>query len=222
MAFSVAQRSSSVLRLMLRSSNKIGQELAEGPCQHLTKRVVFPSLGPVAIQTASLHGHHGSTKPLLGQATGRREVHAGIFNTNAAAPDILPLQGSTVDAAADKTTQASPRVMKRSHLYRFIAEVSQAEITKGQTITSVAHALDDMALNVTWSDGEVQAYPYAWLRDNCLCKQCYQSSLQSRIFSFTSIDVEMIPIYAVPGDEGKTVRLTWPDGHFGEYPSGMK
>ncbi|XP_033637140.1 gamma-butyrobetaine dioxygenase-like [Asterias rubens] len=218
MAFSVAQRSSSVLRLMLRSSNKIGQELAEGPCQHLTKRVVLPSLGPVAIQTASLHGHHGSTKPLV-QATGRREVHAGIFNTNAAAPDILPLQGSTVDAAADKTTQASPRVMKRSHLYRFIAEVSQAEITKGQTITSVAHALDDMALNVTWSDGEVQAYPYAWLRDNCLCKQCYQSSLQSRIFSFTSIDVEMIPIYAVPGDEGKTVRLTWPDGHFGEYPS---
>ncbi|XP_022087327.1 gamma-butyrobetaine dioxygenase-like [Acanthaster planci] len=118
-----------------------------------------------------------------------------------------------------RDAKADPKVMKRPHLYRFITELNHRKADAGYSIQSASHMLENHSLQVVWRDGESQAYPYMWLRDNCLCKQCYKPSLNSRTFSFTSLDVEMIPIYALPSDDGKSLRLTWPDGHSGEYPS---
>ncbi|XP_038048397.1 gamma-butyrobetaine dioxygenase-like [Patiria miniata] len=209
MALSVARCASSVLKLTTRSLSVSGRVLAEGLPSSLTKKQALPMLG----QGSSWAPRYPTSAGVL-----TRSCHTSGIDAKRESIQTVAV-GQQTASAPTSDAEAASTVMKRSHLYRYIAELNRLNVDRGTAIVSTSHVLDDQCLKVTWTDGQSQLFPYVWLRDNCQCKQCYQASLNSRTFSFTSLDVEMIPICAVPSEEGKTVRLTWPDGHSGEYPS---
>lgn len=65
---------------------------------------------------------------------------------------------------------------------------------------------------VTWTDGEIQDYPFVWLRDNCFCSQCYHAESQCRL-SFSDLDITACPESVETIDDGDTVRVTWNQHH---------
>ena len=38
-----------------------------------------------------------------------------------------------------------------------------------------------------------QKYPYVWLRDNCLCPECYQPSSKERLLLMQQLDPDIKP-----------------------------
>ncbi|XP_071809590.1 gamma-butyrobetaine dioxygenase-like [Asterias amurensis] len=60
-------------------------------------------------------------------------------------------------------------------------------------------------------------YPYVWLRDNCRCSQCYHSSSWQRSSKVGDLDPDVIPSSEELIDDGRFMRVIWPDGHRSEF-----
>ncbi|XP_071809227.1 gamma-butyrobetaine dioxygenase-like [Asterias amurensis] len=60
-------------------------------------------------------------------------------------------------------------------------------------------------------------YPYVWLRDNCRCSQCYHSSSWQRSSKVADLDPDVIPSSEELIDDGRVLRVIWPDGHRSEF-----
>ncbi|XP_071809548.1 gamma-butyrobetaine dioxygenase-like [Asterias amurensis] len=60
-------------------------------------------------------------------------------------------------------------------------------------------------------------YPYVWLRDNCRCSQCYHPSSWQRSSEVADLDPDVIPSSEELIDDGRVLRVIWPDGHRSEF-----
>lgn len=68
---------------------------------------------------------------------------------------------------------------------------------------------------VHWEDGNHSVYPYAWLRDNCQCPQCFLSSAKARKFAIKDLDVNISPEKIILTDS--KISVAWPDQHISEF-----
>ena len=85
-------------------------------------------------------------------------------------------------------------------------------------IKNVYKDLDDGCLKVAWSDGTASRFPYNYLRDNCKCPECFESSSKQKLFN-TARDL-MINIQieeAVISEDGRYLKCIWPGGHESSY-----
>ncbi|XP_037087849.1 gamma-butyrobetaine dioxygenase-like [Pollicipes pollicipes] len=71
---------------------------------------------------------------------------------------------------------------------------------------------------LTWDCGEVAQFPYVWLRDSCLCLDCYHPSALSRKLRIDQLDVNIAPLSVQNDLEAQEVVVTWPDGHVSRFP----
>ena len=68
-------------------------------------------------------------------------------------------------------------------------------------------------------DGSVVGtYPYAWLRDNCRCSQCFHPSSHGRLVLMANLDPEIIPTKAEFNVTDQELHIQWPDKHTSEFP----
>lgn len=58
-------------------------------------------------------------------------------------------------------------------------------------------------------------YPSVWLRDNCLCNECFNPHLNSRIIHYEKFDPFVKPASVKVGD--CILSVEWEDGHKSEY-----
>ncbi|XP_078576344.1 gamma-butyrobetaine dioxygenase-like [Branchiostoma floridae x Branchiostoma japonicum] len=72
-------------------------------------------------------------------------------------------------------------------------------------------------VEVEWSAGGVDRFPYIWLRDNCQCSECFQSDLNKRLVLTSELDLDVAPAHAAARDRGNSLHVTWPDGHQSRY-----
>ncbi|XP_019624414.1 PREDICTED: gamma-butyrobetaine dioxygenase-like [Branchiostoma belcheri] len=72
-------------------------------------------------------------------------------------------------------------------------------------------------VEVEWSAGGVDWFPYVWLRDNCQCSECFQVDLNKRLVLTSRLDLDVAPDHANVQDRGSTLHVTWPDGHRSQY-----
>ncbi|MPC53614.1 Gamma-butyrobetaine dioxygenase [Portunus trituberculatus] len=61
-----------------------------------------------------------------------------------------------------------------------VSGCSYSHSTVGATISAVDFQPDEKILKVRWASGDVDSYPYLWLRDNCQCTKCFHPMSQSR------------------------------------------
>ncbi|CAH1259077.1 Hypp2145 [Branchiostoma lanceolatum] len=52
------------------------------------------------------------------------------------------------------------------------------------------------AVEVEWSAGGVDRFPYIWLRDNCQCSECFQADLNKRLVLTSELDLDVSPVRA--------------------------
>ena len=75
--------------------------------------------------------------------------------------------------------------------------------------------VEDRAVVIAWTDECRGAYPFAWLRDNCVCPECRHESGQ-RLLEPTAIPLDVQPLEV--RFERDQLLLTWaPDGHASTY-----
>ena len=91
-------------------------------------------------------------------------------------------------------------------------------------IKSVKQISGDQVLEVKWETGNIQVYPYVWLRDNCPCRTvCWDKSGQSPTAgSRFGLDVEVIANtveVTVMTPMTSVVAIEWSDGHKSQYLS---
>jgi DUF971 family protein len=72
----------------------------------------------------------------------------------------------------------------------------------------VRHLREPGAVRITWSDGHVGEYPYAYLRGWCPCASCQGHGGDRRFLSFP--DARLSDIHAVGN---YAIGLRWHDGH---------
>ncbi|XP_062917836.1 gamma-butyrobetaine dioxygenase [Mobula hypostoma] len=70
-------------------------------------------------------------------------------------------------------------------------------------------------LIVHWEEGSHSLYPYAWLRDNCQCSQCFLASAKARILGIKDLDVDISPEKITLTDS--KISVVWPDQHISEF-----
>lgn len=71
-------------------------------------------------------------------------------------------------------------------------------------------------LIVDWADGSTAAFPFIWLRDNCLCRACRHANGQ-RLLDPLDIPEDVAPASARVGSDG-ALAIEWqPDGHVSRY-----
>ena len=80
-------------------------------------------------------------------------------------------------------------------LYSTEVQQQQVQQTQHQTsalaVTPVNYELnkEHRLLHMTWSSGENTVHPLTWLRDNCRCNSCFNSSTLSRKLQLYTFDI---------------------------------
>jgi len=57
--------------------------------------------------------------------------------------------------------------------------------------------VDGSMITIGTSTGEQHQYPSVWLRDNCQCPKCFNTTLQSRTVLWTRFDINIKPTHIV-------------------------
>lgn len=63
-------------------------------------------------------------------------------------------------------------------------------------------------------NGEILKFPFVWLRDNCLCEQCFHPTAKSRIY-WSDLHLTIKPQEIAENKD--SVQITWEDGHKSNY-----
>ncbi|XP_022082950.1 gamma-butyrobetaine dioxygenase-like [Acanthaster planci] len=70
---------------------------------------------------------------------------------------------------------------------------------------------------VAMDSGYEGTYPYVWLRDNCRCFKCSNPSIVQRTFKMADLDPEVQPESETIVDDGKVLRIIWPNQHSSDF-----
>ncbi|XP_063233614.1 gamma-butyrobetaine dioxygenase-like [Bacillus rossius redtenbacheri] len=93
---------------------------------------------------------------------------------------------------------------------RFICTEKELKTAKLKAKHAATEAQAKLVV-VTLSDGQDCKFPWLWLRDNCQCAACFNSSSYSRIINWESFDTKVFPVDVSIGEDA--VRVAWSDGH---------
>ena len=61
--------------------------------------------------------------------------------------------------------------------------------------------------------GTTHTFTFAWLRDHCACAECRHPDTQQRLLDTFALPKDLAVTALELGAGGKTLRLSWPDGH---------
>ncbi|XP_059091646.1 gamma-butyrobetaine dioxygenase-like [Tigriopus californicus] len=74
-------------------------------------------------------------------------------------------------------------------------------------------------LTIETNNSESYSYPFLWLRDNCQCPQCFNSSSQSRSSFLRDLPPSVKPSAIQVKGSGLKAQITWNDGHESTFES---
>ncbi|KAF0301102.1 Gamma-butyrobetaine dioxygenase [Amphibalanus amphitrite] len=73
-------------------------------------------------------------------------------------------------------------------------------------------------VDLVWNFGSVTPFPYVWLRDSCLCPDCFHPTTLSRSLRIDQLQVDIEPQSVQNDSAAQQLVVTWPDGHVSRYP----
>ena len=82
--------------------------------------------------------------------------------------------------------------------------------------TSCSQKDDSIVINWKTPQNAWSKFHYIWLRDNCLCPQCFHEITNQRLIDTLQIPLDISPS-RVEVSDGK-LNVHWQDGHTSEYP----
>ncbi|XP_042861313.1 gamma-butyrobetaine dioxygenase-like [Penaeus japonicus] len=97
--------------------------------------------------------------------------------------------------------------------FRFASTVCNAAQTPKVVVTAAEADHKAAMLKIQWGDGMTDVYPFIWLRDNCQCSQCFESSSLARKLLLQQLSRDVHPTSVQVTADGQGVGLEWSDGH---------
>ncbi len=90
----------------------------------------------------------------------------------------------------------------------------------GDAISSCSQHGDGVVLG--WGATSRQSEPWSkyhffWLRDNCMCPQCYHPGTNQRLIDTLAVPLDLKPRRVEVTKKAKVLRVEWDDGHASEY-----
>ena len=105
-------------------------------------------------------------------------------------------------------------------IFNVIAAAALNSVHTQRLIKNVTSQDHCHTLNVTWLDGTTLQYPSVYLRDICQCSLCFDKASQGRLFDTVSeLDINIRFSSVTVDDNGKSLRVHWPDKHMSEFDS---
>lgn len=96
------------------------------------------------------------------------------------------------------------------------------EAPVGGTISSCSQHGDCVVLHWGASPqqhGPWSKYHFFWLRDNCMCPQCYHPDTNQRLVDVITVPMDLKPQQLELVKDSGLLRVEWEDGHVSEYPA---
>lgn len=101
----------------------------------------------------------------------------------------------------------------RPHLFRGIST-----LTTRLESAEISEFSGKPTLKVFWDDRSINHFPFVYLRDNCQCSECFESSAQQRLWHVSSVrDLQLTATTVNFSSSRQNVTVTWPDGHLSEF-----
>ncbi|XP_046853681.1 gamma-butyrobetaine dioxygenase-like [Xenia sp. Carnegie-2017] len=117
-----------------------------------------------------------------------------------------------------KEVNEANKIRELSTLLDAQLDPSTLGLKKKVLIDSIDSSVDERCLRVNWSDGSFSRYPYAFLRNNCKCPQCYDPASNQLLFdTIKDLTVDTKAKALTISDDGKFVNCTWQDDHHSTY-----
>lgn len=114
------------------------------------------------------------------------------------------------------------RVIVRTQQLNRLAKRGAAGPTKASKcqVQAIEENNKERMLHVTWNNNSVNRYPFAFLRDNCRCPECFhESSNQRRFDPVDNLDLNILPGRLEVTQNGQELIIIWPDGHVSAFKS---
>ncbi|XP_046853688.1 gamma-butyrobetaine dioxygenase-like [Xenia sp. Carnegie-2017] len=117
-----------------------------------------------------------------------------------------------------KEVNEANKIRELSTLLDAQLDPSTLGLKKKVLIDSIDSSVDERCLRVNWSDGSFSRYPYAFLRNNCKCPQCYDPASNQVLFNtIKDLTLDTKAKALTISDDGKFVNCTWQDDHHSTY-----
>jgi gamma-butyrobetaine dioxygenase len=123
------------------------------------------------------------------------------------------------------------------HLAMHLNMISTANDAQKQAWSVCVKSADEMLEISSHVGGTVSRFPFIWLRDNCLCQDCFHSASSSRLTSFKNLDPSEVllnaelcifevgahrlgrtPDLLTTPQTSECVRCHWSSGHVSHFP----
>ncbi|EDV30113.1 uncharacterized protein Dana_GF19297 [Drosophila ananassae] len=68
------------------------------------------------------------------------------------------------------------------------------------------------------TDSQSLIFPGVWLRDNCLCEECFHGSSRSRKLDWDKFDTRVRPLQVRTDEQAQEAIVSWSDSHESRFP----
>ena len=115
----------------------------------------------------------------------------------------------------------TPLIIRCGLLSPMSTAVEAANITASRfLVQKLEKKAEGGMLHVTWNNNSMNRYPFAYLRDNCQCSECFHESAYQRSFDTVGkLDLKILPENYDVRLDGKEIVIAWPDGHVSVFDS---
>ena len=105
---------------------------------------------------------------------------------------------------------------------RFLAASTscKGEEAVGNTPPSFLQHRDGVEVNWKLTQqqlGSRSKFHYVWLRDNCMCPQCFHPETSQRLVNALQVPLDVSPSRVEFTTKSNALRVEWKDGHISEY-----
>ncbi|XP_031551001.1 uncharacterized protein LOC116288368 [Actinia tenebrosa] len=76
---------------------------------------------------------------------------------------------------------------------------------------------ENRILEVKWTDGSFNRYPFVYLRENCRCPSCYHESSMQRFLHMKNLNLDSASSKMSIKENGGKIEVMWQDNHISVY-----
>ena len=133
---------------------------------------------------------------------------------------IIQCVYDSLSAVEKKMQSLIARSFNLSHqlrdLYNNARRCLALSVTQSSALNVCMNA--DECVQIKWSTGSIDEYPYIYLRENCRCPVCCNDERKTRtMYTPKDVDLDITAEFADWNTEHNQLEVKWGDGHTSNY-----
>lgn len=140
-------------------------------------------------------------------AAGKRALHGSVTTSN-----LLRCRSALLSSSG---RSGFPSLLRSTSVVQARRAAHAQPEAHARSAAAAVHA-EDGRVEVQWRDGRTSPFHHTWLRHNCQCPKCLDSSSGQKLVSILDFPPRPVP-RSVSLENGQVV-VRWKDGHVSPFP----